>query len=303
MKTMKNVFGLRSLTSVLVTGLIFLASCEDKLDFNAKDSANVENEASVDSYSEDVDDMSLIVVSADNGTFSGSRESAGRGIGKDKLDFRFACNTTTVTIEFAADNSQAVPHGTITIDFGTTGCTDSQNNTRKGKIRVEFKGRRFLPGSSIVTTTEGYSINGITLEGTRTVTNISGSTEQAPKFSIVLEDGKATWPDNTFATREVNRTREWVRGANATEDSWIVTGSASGRNRNEGVYEMNITKPLVYKRICAVSRKIMVALEGTKELTVNGKRITIDYGSGDCDRTVTITVDGQSKQVEVKGDI
>ncbi len=295
---MKNVIG-----SCLAAGLIFLASCEDKLDFNAKDTANVENEAAVDGYFEDTDDMSVMVVSADNGTLSGSRDAAGRGIGKDKLDFRFSCNTTTVTMDFAEDNTQANPHGTITIDFGVDGCTDPKGNIRKGKIRVEFRGRRFLPGSSIVTTSEGYSINGVTLEGTRTVTNISGSNEEAPKFNIKLENGKATWADGTFATREVDRTREWVRATNPTNDLWRVTGSASGSNRNNNVYEMEIATTLVYKRECALSNRVFMAVEGTKELTVNGKLIVIDYGSGDCDKTVTITVDGQSKQVEVRGDI
>ncbi|HMJ68661.1 MAG TPA: hypothetical protein VK508_07190 [Cyclobacteriaceae bacterium] len=295
---MKNVIG-----SCLAAGLIFLASCEDKLDFNAKDTANVENEAAVDGYFEDTDDMSMMVVSADNGTLNGSRDAAGRGIGKDRLDFRFSCNTTTVTMDFAEDNTQANPHGTIMIDFGADGCTDPKGNIRKGKIRVEFRGRRFLPGSSVVTTTEGYSINGVALEGTRTVTNVSGSNEEAPKFNVKLENGKATWPDGTFGTREVDRTREWVRAANPTNDLWRVTGTASGTNRNNDVYEMEITKALVYKRECALGNRVFMAVEGTKELTVKGKLIIIDYGTGECDKTVTITVDGQSKQVEVRGDI
>jgi hypothetical protein len=304
MKTTKNMFGLRVATPLMLAGLLFLTSCEDKLDFNAKDTANVENEASVDSYYEDTDDMAMLVVSADQGTLNGAREaSAGRGIAKDKLDLRFNCNTTVVTLDFAADNTQGNPHGTITIDFGTDGCTDARGNVRKGKIIVEFKGRRFLPGSSVITTTNGYSINGIALEGTRTVTNVSGSTEEAPKFNIVLENGKATWPDGSSATRVVNRTREWIRATNPTQDQWKITGSAGGTNRNGNVYEMTITKALVYKRECALGNRVFMAVEGTKELTVNGKKIVVDYGTGDCDRTVTITVDGQSKQVEVRGDI
>lgn len=302
---MKNVFG--SLPGFakagLAAGVILFASCEDKLDFSAKDTANVENEAAVDGYFEDTDDMSVLVVAAEPATLTGSREAAGRVISKDKLDFRFACSSTTVNVELAADNTQAMPHGTITIDFGADGCTDSRGNVRKGKIRVEYKGRRFQLGSSIITTTEGYSINGIALEGTRTVSNVSGSTDESPKFNIMLTNGKATWPDGTTATREVNRTREWIRGQNPMNDEWRVTGDASGTNRNGDSYEMEITDALVYKRECAISARVFMAVEGTKELTVNGKLITIDYGTGNCDKTVTITVEGQSKQVEVRGDI
>ena len=303
MKTMKNMIGMKGLASVMVTGLIFLASCEDKVEFNSKDTANVENEAAVDGYFEDTDDMAVTMVSSDDGTATGSRIEAGRVIGKNKLDLRFACESTTVTIDFAADNSLQVPHGTITVDFGTDGCTDAKGNIRKGKVIVEFKGRRFLPNSTVVTTTDGYSINGVKLEGTRTVTNVSGSTEEAPRFNVVLENGKATWPDASTAAREVNRTREWIRAENPLNDQWNVTGTASGTNRNGNVYEMNITTALVFKRECAISARVFMAVQGTKELTVNGRKITIDYGTGDCDRIVTITVDGQSKQVEVKGDI
>jgi predicted secreted protein len=302
MKTMKNVFGARTLSSVMLTGLILLASCEDKVEFNSKDSASVENEAAVDGYFEDTDDMAVSVVSADDGTLDGGRTDGGRVVSKLKLDHRFACETTTVTIDFAADNTVQVPHGTITVDFGT-GCTDVKGNIRKGKIMVEFKGRRFFPNSTIITTTDGYSINDVKLEGTRTVTNVTGSTNDAPKFNVVLDNGKATWPDGSTATREVNRTRVWTRAANPLNDQWSVTGTASGTNRSGNVYEMNITSDLIYKRECAISARVFMAVAGTKELTVNGRKLTIDYGAGDCDRTVTITVDGQDKQVEVKGDI
>lgn len=303
MKTMKNMSGMKGLASLIVTGLIFLASCEDKVDFNANDTQSVQNEASVDGYFEDTDDMALTVVSSDQGTVDGSRIEGGRLISKSLLDLRFACETTTVTIDFAADNTFEVPHGTITINFGTDGCTDAKGNIRKGKIMIEFKGRRFMPNSTITTTTDGYSINGVKLEGTRVVTNVSGSTEETPEFSVVLTNGKATWPDNSTATREVNRVRKWIRAANPLDDQWNVTGTASGTNRNGKEYEMTITSALVYKRECAISAKVFMAVQGTKELTVNGRKVTIDYGTGECDKIVTISADGQSKQVEVKGDM
>ena len=303
MKTMKNMIGTKALAAVMVAGLCFLAACADKVDFNSTDTTSVQNEASTDGYFEDTDDMAVTVVSSDQGTVDGSRVDGGRLINKSLLDLRFACESTTVTINFAADNTKDVPHGTITVDFGTDGCTDAKGNTRKGKVIVEFKGRRFMPNSTITTTTDGYSINGIALQGTRVVTNITGSTEEAPTFNVVLTNGKATWPDNTTATRDVNRVRVWTRAANPLNDQWSVTGTASGTNRNGKEYEMNITSPLIYKRECAISAKVFMPVQGTKELTVNGKKITIDYGTGDCDKTVTITVDGQSKQVEVKGDI
>jgi hypothetical protein len=293
MKTTKNMKYMSALAVVLLAGLV---SCEDKVELNPIDSASVENEAVVDSYFEDTDDIALTAVSSDSSPLTGEDAGAGRMISNGILDHRFKC--AAVTIELSGDNSKQVPHGTITIDFGT-GCTDNQGNTRKGKVIVEYNGRRFSPNSTIVTTTDGYSINDIALEGTRTVTNVSGSTDDAPKFNVVLDNGKATWPDASVATREVNRTHEWIRAANPLNDEWHVTGTASGTNREGKVYEMEITSALVYKRECAISAKVFIAVAGTKELTVNGRKLTIDYGTGDCDRTVTISVDGSSKQLDV----
>ncbi|MEI9922067.1 MAG: hypothetical protein WDO14_25215 [Bacteroidota bacterium] len=294
---MKNMIAMKGSATVMLAGLLFLASCEDKVDFNSSDTESVQNEAAVDSYFEDTDDMALTAVSSDDGTLNGSRVDAGRVIAVAKLDHRFKC--ATVTLDFAADNTFQVPHGTITVDFGTDGCTDDDGNVRKGKIIVQFLGRRFYPASTVTTTTDGYFINGVKLEGTRVVTNVSGSTEETPKFNVVLTDGKATWSDNSTATRNVNRVHEWIRAENPLSDQWSVTGTAMGTNRNGKEYEMDITSALVYKRQCAISAKVFMAVQGTKELTVNGRKITIDYGAGDCDRTVVITADGQSKSVDV----
>jgi hypothetical protein len=303
---MKKVFELKNLAYAVVGFVLFLASCdENKIDFNSSDSQNVENEASTDGYFEDADDISSVAVWSDNATSTGKVESSG-GRKITIADLRFSC--ATVTIEPGANNSSASPAGTITIDFGT-GCTDTKGNVRKGKIIVTYNGKRYAPGATRTVTFSGYSINGVLIEGERTVTNIAGSTDEAPKFSIEVIGGKATWPDGTFATREVRKVREWVRASNPLEDKWVISQAsdsdfaASGTNRNGKTYQMNITTPLVYKRECAISNRVFIAVEGTKELITESKRIVIDYGTGDCDRSVTITVNGQSKDVIVRGDI
>ncbi len=301
---MKTNLMIKSLSYFSFMALLFLASCQDdKIDFSANDSQNVENEAVSDAYYEDADDMSSIAVSSDETTLTGGREAeSGRKFTVKISDLAKRFDCATVTFETAPESSIQTPKGTITVDFGT-GCTDSKGNIRKGKIIINYTGRRFLSGSSVVTTFADYFINGVKIEGIRTVTNTSASLESNPVFNIVVTGGKATWPDATFATREVNRTREWNRGNTPNVDQWIVSGTASGTNRNGRAYQMEITKPLVYKRECAISDKVFIAVEGTKVLTVESKQITIDYGDGACDKLVTITVNGKSREVEVRGDI
>jgi hypothetical protein len=298
---MKTIFR-NSLLGFALISLTFLSSClNDRFDLSDQDSQNIENEAVTDGYFEDAEDMAALVVAAEGETAGGRQAEFGKVNGTKPSDLRFTGTCVTVTLEMAGDTQPGNPHGYITINFGE-GCTDSKGNTRKGIIVVEFKGKRFFPGSKIITTFDGYHINGVRIEGTRTVTNVTGSTNNAPKFEIVLEDGRATWPDETFATREGSHTREWVRAATPLEDEWIVEGSATGSNRNGTLYQVEITKPLVYKRECAISNRVFMAVEGTKVLTVNSNTITIDYGTGECDRIVTITINGQSRSVIVRGE-
>ncbi len=299
---MKNT-NMKGLFGFITIFMLSLASCDNERFNLSNDVAeNVENEAATDGYFEDADDMATLAVSADAATASGAKISSSGRAGVKPSDLRFAC--AEVTFSFANDNSTTTPHGYITINFGT-GCTDSKGNVRTGIIQVEFIGKRFLPTSKIITTFDGYTINGIQIEGTRTVTNISGSTEDNPKFSIVLTGGKATWPDGSTATRTVIRNREWIRGANPMNDEWIIDGSSSGTNRSGVSYTVDISTatPLVYKRECAIGKRVFLAVEGVKVLKTDNKEITIDYGNGDCDKTVTVTINGRSKTIEVKGNI
>jgi hypothetical protein len=300
---MKSIFNYSFLGFALIS-LTFLSSClDDKFELSDQDSQNIENEAVTDGYFEDAEDMSALAVAVEPASDGGRIASNGKVAGTKPSDLRFSGACVTVKVELAEDSQPGRPHGYITIDFGD-GCTDIKGNIRKGIILVEFIGKRFLSGSQIITTFDGYHINGVRIEGTRTVTNVTGSTTTAPKFEIVLEDGRATWPDETFASREGSHTREWVRDdTNPLQDEWVVEGSATGSTRNGAVYQVEITKPMVYKRECAISNRVFMAVEGTKVLTVeNTAPISIDYGSGECDRIVTITINGQSRSVLVRGE-
>jgi hypothetical protein len=288
----------RLAAAVLPALMWFAVSCDDRLELSPADSQHIQNEAQTNGFFEDADDMAGMALTADAAPLTGARESSGRAVPKERLDGRFAC--AEVTLELATDNSPQRPRGVIIINFGD-GCQDGRGNQRKGIIRVAYTGRRFAPGSTVVTTFTNYSVNDIRIEGTRTVTNTSTSSDNDPQFVIELTDGKATWPDQTVATRTSLRTRTWVRANSPTGDFWRVTGTASGTNRNGRTYAMEILEPLVFTRGCANGNRLFMPVEGVKQLTVDGRVITIDYGDGACDRKVTVTVNGKAQEVEVRG--
>lgn len=267
----------------------FIISCSDENRLTLKDSQDIAEDALTDSYFEDADDMSSLAIQSDAATSGAAASASFRQISVS--DSRF-CAGVVVTITMSPNSTQAVPVGTITIDFGA-GCTDPRGNVRTGIISIAFNGRRFQPGSTVVWTTDNYTINGVQLEGTRTLTNITGSTEESPKFQIELIGGKATFPDESVATREASFTREWIRAANPANDEIHVDGSAEGTNRTGVAYTMEIQETLVFKRACGFP------VSGVKIYTKDGKQITIDYGDGTCDRKVTYTVGDQTLTTNV----
>jgi hypothetical protein len=145
-------------------------------------------------------------------------------------------------------------------------------------------------------TPENYTINDIKLEGIRTSTNIQGSTNDAPKFRVVLENGKAFFPDGSFAERESDITWQWIRATNPTDDYLMIdqVSTASGNTRGGRSYAVSLVEGLKYKRFCGI------AVDGIKKYVIDGeKEIVIDYGDGTCDKNVVITVNGVTRNLTV----
>lgn len=255
-----------------------LTSCEESLDTVFDGDAEIAVEVSaVEAAYEDLDDMVSLSVELTDGA------TGGRVMMRPD-DRRFDCAEVT----FEGDKSA----GTITIDFGD-GCEGPNGRIRKGIIIINYSGaRRFMPGFMVTTTFENFSIDDIQVEGTRTVTNTSESTNESPKFNITLVGGKLTWPDGTFATREVDKTREWIRAATPLRDSLIVNGTASGITRAGNSYDV-LNTDIVFKRQCRWP------VSGVKVVTTENRVITIDFGDGECDRRATVTVNGQSEEVNL----
>ncbi len=279
----------------LVASIVGMSSCKDEDDpFTLQDTAAITDESVTDSYFQDMDDMAGIALSAPSDT----QYSSGRISGSLTIeDHRFKCAGAIVTLSSDPTSTPEIPKGIITVDFGTSGCADLKGNVRKGKMIFSYYNKRFMPGAKVVTTTENYFINDIKLEGTRTLTNVQNSTTSAPRFNVVLVNGKATFSDQLMATRESNITWQWNRAVNPSEDNLEVemTSTASGTTRQGKNYTVAILKNLVYKRHCGIS------VQGIKKYTIDGtKEITIDFGDGTCDKSMTVTVNGVTRVITLK---
>lgn len=239
------------------------------------------NEAELDAAFEDIDDMSSISVDVSQNNAGGRLE--------DEIDDDRICDGV---VTFEGTKSE----GVLTLDFGE-GCEDRRGNIRTGKIIITYNGRYFETGSVTTITLEDYTINGLAVEGTRTVTNITAN--EVPTWNITLTGGKVTYEDGTTATREVNRVRVWERATLPQNDRVIITGSASGSTRRDVNYTSVITEELVFERSCRFGRRGKIPVSGKKVITTDNNVITINYGEGECDRSFTVSYGDETEEVNI----
>lgn len=255
--------------------LIFFSSCSDEDEVTTiiqQDQEAVADEVSIEGTFEEIDDLA----------YSASMLSDG---GKLEEDGRYRCAEIS-----RVDN-------TITVNFGE-GCEGPGGVTRAGKIIISRTGRYFEMGAQHSVTFEDFTVNNISVEGTRTVTNLGVNENENFIFDVTLSNGKVTLPDGREVTRDANFTRTWIRGGNPTLDELHVEGSASGINKRGLSYTMNIIEPLVYKASCRIEG-FPIAVDGVKQVTTEQNNFNIDFGSGECDDTVIITVNGASATVDL----
>lgn len=289
----------------MVAVVMLLASCSDnnKINLTSDDSANVEGETTADSYMSDAADVSTEAVAAPSDSQFGGREATGP-VDISQL-FRENTRLSCATITIEKTSGGASPAGVITIVFPSNGsCKDFRGIARRGTITITYTGPRFVSGSKIVTTFTDYYVGGVKVEGTHTLTNITPTTASFPRFTVEIVGGKLTFLNGKTITRAQSFTREWQRGANPTQDKWVLLAgsTASGSTRNGKEYLMTVTKDVVHSRACMVSNQVFIAVSGEKVFTTENKQITINFGDGACDNIVTITINGKSKDVTINGD-
>jgi hypothetical protein len=289
MKTRKTLRG----SLLTAFAIVALAACdkEEIERITLSDTSDVGEESTVDSYYQDLDDLGNVAIDAPT-----DAEYSGRVATVITVTDQRLCDGAVVTIEPGENSTAESPYGVLTVDFGTTGCTDLKGNVRKGKLIFTYSGWRWQTGSTVVLTTNNYSINGVKLEGTRTSENVTPSENDPLKFHVTLENGKATFPDNTVSLRESDIYWSWIRGANPSQDKLIIhdNSTANGTTRGGRTYVVTLLEQLEYQRYCGM------AVSGIKKYVIDGERqITIDFGNGTCDRTLVIEVGGVSKEITI----
>lgn len=267
-----------SILSLAVLGLfmVTLFSCSDDPDPIAQEPNLdlVEDEFVINAAYEDLDFLTLDVLQSS-------------GLGLRTQGVADLCASANVTHD---ENSKK-----ITVDFGA-GCTSPNGVTRKGKVILAYTGTNFLfPGTSIVTTFDGYEVNGLKIKGTRTITNAGiDLINSKVTLNVKIENGVVTWPDNSTVTYSSNQIRQVTLGSAGYEVS--ATGTASGKSREGFDYTAAVTTPLIIKEDCARTG-VYVPSSGVLAFTFQGIAASVDYGPGTCDKVVVLTYPGGTKEL------
>lgn len=237
-KNLRLMRWILSLTFFAMASFI-ISSCKNDEDaFSSENMQTSNNESVQESNTDEIDNLAEISLE--------SQEAASGGRAKGISDDRLKCDGTTVVFSNVSTDKTS---GTVTITFGTNGCTDKKGNVRKGSIIVSWAGGKWYnEGSTRTISLSNYSINDLAIGGSRTLicTGVSGTLSD---FSIswnVMADHTLIWPDSKTGTRKVNKTKTWEH--KLTEDKYIVSNgpislgvnAAEGTNRYGKSYTTSI---------------------------------------------------------------
>jgi hypothetical protein len=201
----------------------------------------------------------------------------------------FVDNCPAVTFEKTSE-----PHKII-LDYGT-GCVGRDDKTRSGKIIITSTAFENLTAKR-EKTFDNFYVEGKKVEGKISKT-ITLNREDHSRIALVEENITVTFEDGTNLTRIGNLTREHFFGILTVrfDDetlTWgeITTQHSSGVNITKTIDE---TTPLLFKAVC---RQIV---SGIATFSNGNTTWSIDYGTGECDNTASITRNGETRIVKIR---
>ncbi|NLR89604.1 MULTISPECIES: hypothetical protein [Flammeovirga] len=197
---------------------------------------------------------------------------------------------------------------TVVIDFSSGACESKDGSVVGGSVTEVHT----VTETSIAhsTTFADFSENGKVKNGT---TSVSGNvtfeeeTEEGKKARIASGDlAKSVnltidFPatDSTEAyTETIVRSidEEILDGTKTVTGSMSVTSTVDGES-----FSTEITEALVYNPQCGEEKPVFAPISGVEVMTKGDETITVDYGDGECDFEVTVTLtDGTSEVVDLK---
>ena len=267
MKT--NIF-----TLFIAIGIMAISCNKEDASTNSQQGISKEEIAMEGKLDKSIDDVDNIIE-------EGFLMQSGSG-GKTLNSSRFLSDCGTISSTLTGST------WSVTIDFGTTGCTLWNGNILKGKIILSFT-NDFQAMTKVVSYTfENFYHNDVSLNGNKTFTRVRANANGNPEtrfdvsLTLVLANG------DTYS-RTGLRVKEWTAGYDTphtlSDDVYIITGNWTAVSP-QGTKSASVTVPLKKLGNCRY------IVEGIVVFTRNESEATLDYGSGGCDDQAMLSIDG-----------
>jgi hypothetical protein len=251
--------------------------------------------------------FSLTLFSCSDETTAEPDTQDGESASQAEVIIEDAVNVSNETIEDSEDligmraltcnaASLDMTNKTITLDFGNDGCVGADNRLRKGKITINYVGTDVKTSTTRTLTFTNYSVNGNTLNGSIAQTTIQRPTAtsfsftiSATNLSLVLSEGEV------YNLSSFQRTFLYEYGSiNLVTDNVItITGSSTQSGTSGGATTLTILNPITMKGSCT-STGFYYPVSGSYQLMSGSLAYTIDWGTGTCDKELSITVLGRT---------
>ncbi len=277
---------------ILITALItlFFFACSEDSDFQDASTAFTDEIAEVNSataeYSANAETAVATSLEEVDLIIDEGLDQYFRGLGKGRYGL---LECAEVTVDTAAN--------TMTVDFGD-GCEDMNGVVRSGMIILERSGDKLEIGSFHKVTFQAFTVDSVQIDGVRTSTNITdtAAVDGLEVTQVVLTGGVITFNDTVSITRESELTRTRFRGDLETPGYTSLTGSASGTLNDGTAYTSTIVDEIYMTREC----DLHVPVSGVKDLVAGDLTAELDYGDGTCDNLATLTINGESTEIELE---
>jgi hypothetical protein len=182
---------------------------------------------------------------------------------------------------------------TLSLDFGKA-CAGADGRVRAGKMVLRISSFILKPGSTITISLDGYSVNGVQLQGVKTIVN--RSTADSLKFTTEVNNGQIKLDTLVFgysSSKTVTQTGGNSTPLNISDDVYSVAGTATLTYPDGAVVSCTIKEPLLKSLSCAWTDK------GKTMVAFGEAGALIDYGNGICDDSATVFIGDKIKWIRL----
>lgn len=281
-------------TTPLVCGMILFSSCKKK-EVEDNDTAGATDHSLAETIANDIVNI---------GHQASYGQSAYNSNGTYRQGGAEQIYTTCATLKF--DTAISTDADTLTVDFGTTGCTGKDNRKRSGVLRYVYTaGKHYRDSANIITvSTPGntFSVdNDQVIINSKTITNkghlINGQLTWAVSSDIQINfssGAKLNWSCSRTKVllageKPMNQPVDWPHARVA------VFGSANGNytkaDGTSGSFTANVNQStwLVRDFNCGQLSRFFVS--GILDFTPNNKPTRyVNFGSGNCDNDAVVSI-------------